>query len=605
MFGRRNSEPEPNARITRLFPREGQHAAPLQAPSETPVAPPIVEPVPASTPEPPAPAFVAPSPSTPEPTAPIRDEKYWAQVNADREKLRAQRTPEERAALEHAKTICRPVIQQQFDAARARRIPRGQLAGEIKDVANAIISNAGVTLDELANRDVVTFLINDVLGQEKSSAVPVAQSAQAAPSRSKTQSTVEDAKRQVQPILLERIDVQAAVKLPRGELAAQIGELSAEILNELRIRLNGAEHRDLVTMLINDMLGLGPLEPLLADESVTDIMINGAKQVYVERKGKLVLTSVQFRDDAHVMNVAMRIVTQVGRRIDESTPLVDARLLDGSRVNIIIPPLAIDGPSISIRKFSKKSITLDSMAANHNISPSMATVLKIAARSRLNILISGGTGSGKTTLLNALSQLIDHGERIVTIEDAAELQLQQPHVVRLETRPANLEGDGEISMRDLVKNALRMRPDRIILGEVRGSEAVDMLQAMNTGHEGSMCTVHANRPREALTRLENMVGLAGINLPAKAVRTQITAAVDMIVQVSRMRDGVRRVTSVTEVVGMEGDVITTQELFAYNFEGENPDGTLRGSFKPAGLRPHFTVKAEYFGLDRPLLEAVA
>jgi pilus assembly protein CpaF len=298
------------------------------------------------------------------------------------------------------------------------------------------------------------------------------------------------------------------------------------------------------------------------------------------------------------------IVTQVGRRIDESTPLVDARLLDGSRVNIIVPPLAIDGPSISIRKFSKKSITLDTMSSTKNISTPMATVLKIAARSRLNILISGGTGSGKTTLLNALSQLIDHGERVVTIEDAAELQLQQPHVVRLETRPANLEGEGEITMRDLVKNALRMRPDRIILGEVRGSEAVDMLQAMNTGHEGSMCTVHANRPREALTRLENMVGMAGINLPAKAVRTQIAAAIDMIVQVSRMRDGVRRVTSIMEVVGMEGDVITTQELFAFAFEGENADGTLRGSFQPTGLRPHFTPKAEYFGLDRPLLEAV-
>jgi pilus assembly protein CpaF len=301
----------------------------------------------------------------------------------------------------------------------------------------------------------------------------------------------------------------------------------------------------------------------------------------------------------------MRIVTQVGRRIDESTPLVDARLLDGSRVNIIIPPLAIDGPSISIRKFSKKSITLDVMSKQHNISPAMATVLKIASRSRLNILISGGTGSGKTTLLNAMSQMIDHGERTVTIEDAAELQLQQPHVVRLETRPANLEGHGEITMRDLLKNSLRMRPDRIILGEVRGAEAVDMLQAMNTGHEGSMCTVHANRPREALTRLENMVGLAGINLPAKAVRTQIAAAIDMIVQVSRMRDGIRRVVSIMEVVGMEGDVITTQELFTYHFEGENPDGTLRGSYKPTGLRPHFTPKAEYFGLDRQLVESTA
>jgi pilus assembly protein CpaF len=346
------------------------------------------------------------------------------------------------------------------------------------------------------------------------------------------------------------------------------------------------------------------LEPLLAEESITDILVNGANQVYIERQGKLELSDVRFRDDGHVMNVAMRIVSQIGRRIDESSPLVDARLMDGSRVNIIIPPLAIDGPSISIRKFSKKSITLDIMTRQRNISEPMATVMKIAARSRLNILISGGTGSGKTTLLNAMSQLIDHGERIVTIEDAAELQLQQPHVVRLETRPANLEGDGEITMRELVKNSLRMRPDRIILGEVRGHEAIDMLQAMNTGHEGSMCTVHANRPREAMTRLENMVGMAGINLPSKAVRTQIADALDLIIQISRMRDGMRRITSITEVVGMEGDVIVTQDLFTFKFEGVEANGNLRGSFKSAGLRPHFTSKAEYFGLDRTLLEAV-
>jgi pilus assembly protein CpaF len=304
------------------------------------------------------------------------------------------------------------------------------------------------------------------------------------------------------------------------------------------------------------------------------------------------------------MNIANRIVSQVGRRIDESQPLCDARLLDGSRVNIIVPPLAIDGPSISIRKFSKKNITLDVMARQSNISANMATVLKIAARSRLNILISGGTGSGKTTLLNAMSQMIDPGDRIVTIEDAAELQLQQPHVVRLETRPPSLEGSGEITMRDLVKNSLRMRPDRIIMGEVRSSEAVDMLQAMNTGHEGSLSTIHANKPREALTRLENMVGMAGINLPSKAVRTQIAAALDVIVQVSRMRDGMRRVTHIMEVVGMEGDVITTQDLFVYEFEGEEADGKLRGSFRCSGLRPHFTPKAAYFGLDRPLLEAM-
>jgi pilus assembly protein CpaF len=352
------------------------------------------------------------------------------------------------------------------------------------------------------------------------------------------------------------------------------------------------------------MLGLGPLEPLIADETVNDIMVNGPKQVYVERRGKLELTDVQFRDDAHLMNVATKIVTRVGRRIDEARPLVDARLPDGSRVNIIIPPLALDGASISIRKFSKKSITLDTMAAGASISPAMATVLKIAARTRLNILISGGTGSGKTTLLNALSRMIDSTERTVTIEDAAELQLQQPHVVRLETRTANLEGTGEITMRDLLKNALRMRPDRIIIGECRGEEALDMLQAMNTGHDGSMSTIHANTPREALTRLENMIGMAGINLPSRAVRTQIASAIHMICQVNRMRDGHRRITHIIEVVGMEGDIITTQELFTYQFQGEGSDGKLRGSFASSGIRPAFLPRAEYFGLDRALLEVI-
>jgi pilus assembly protein CpaF len=304
------------------------------------------------------------------------------------------------------------------------------------------------------------------------------------------------------------------------------------------------------------------------------------------------------------MNIATRIVSRVGRRVDESVPLADARLPDGSRVNIIIPPLAIDGPSISIRKFSKKKITLDVMERQNNLSPAMGRVLKIAGRARLNILISGGTGSGKTTLLNAISRMIDVGERVVTIEDAAELQLQQPHVVRLETRTANLEGTGEITQRDLVKNALRMRPDRIILGEIRSGEALDMLQAMNTGHDGSMGTLHANNPREALTRLENMVAMTGIKLPAEAVRSQIAAAIQMIVQISRMRDGMRRITRITEVVGMEGEIITTQDLFWYEFKGEDRDGKLLGEFKSAGLRPHMTARAEYFGLDRALLEAV-
>jgi len=416
---------------------------------------------------------------------------------------------------------------------------------------------------------------------------------------------VADAATRIYPLVMQKIDTGVATKLSREELSRQLLALVSEIITEQKIQLNHSEQRQIVTLLLDDMIGFGPLEPLLADETISDIMVNGHRQVYVERHGKLELTGVAFRDQAHVMSIAIRIVTQVGRRIDESTPLCDARLPDGSRVNIIIPPLAIDGPSVSIRKFSKKTITLDVMARQQNVSPVMATVLKIAARARLNILISGGTGSGKTTLLNAMSQMIDPGERIVTIEDAAELQLQQPHVVRLETRPPNIEGNGEVTMRDLVRNALRMRPDRIILGEIRSGEALDMLQAMNTGHDGSLCTIHANRPREALTRLENMVGMAGVNLPSRAIRMQIAASINMIVQVSRMRDGVRRVTSVTEIVGMEGDIITTQDLFTYEFEGELPDGKLKGRFNSGGLRPHFTARAEYFGLDRALLEAVA
>ena len=404
--------------------------------------------------------------------------------------------------------------------------------------------------------------------------------------------------------LMEQIDLSTASRLPREDLKRQIIDLIGEIVMEQKLLINQAEQQQLANQIVDDMLGLGPLEPLLQDESVTDIMVNGPNQVYVERKGKLTLTGITFRDNQHVMSIAQRIVTIVGRRVDESSPICDARLLDGSRVNVIAPPLAIRGCSISIRKFSKKKITLDIMAEQNNISHNLCKVLKIAGAVRLNIIISGGTGSGKTTLLNALSQMIDHGERIVTIEDAAELQLQQPHVVPLETRPRNLEGEGEITMRDLVKNALRMRPDRIILGEVRGSEAIDLLQAMNTGHDGSMGTLHANTPREALTRMENMVGMAGINLPSKAVRTQIASAVNLIVQISRMRDGIRRITHVTELVGMEGDVIITQDLFHFEFQGEDEKGRLKGEFKSTGLRPHFIHQASYFGLDKALLEAM-
>lgn len=402
--------------------------------------------------------------------------------------------------------------------------------------------------------------------------------------------------------LMEKIDLQAANQLSKKAFHQQIIGLIKDISIEIGMVLNKQELGAVTENIVNDMLGYGPLESLLEDETITDIMVNGPYQVYIERKGKLELSDVKFRDNAHVMNIAQRIVTAVGRRVDESTPVCDARLADGSRVNVIAPPLSLKGCSISIRKFAKKKITLDIMAAQNNISEDLCKLLKIAAASRLNIIISGGTGSGKTTLLNALSRMIDHGERIVTIEDAAELQLQQPYVVPLETRPPNLEKQGEITMRDLVKNALRMRPDRVILGEVRGGEALDMLQAMNTGHDGSLGTLHANNPREALTRLENMVNMAGYKLPSHVVRHQIATAVQMIVQIQRMRDGMRRITHVTEVLGMEGDVIVTQDLYTYNFEGIDSNGMLIGDFQSSGLRPNFITKAEYFGLDKALLE---
>lgn len=506
-----------------------------------------------------------------------------------------------------------PKILEKIDTTFASKIHPKELARGIGAIVVELLNtqNEQVTISE--QRMLVASLLGDVL--EKAHGLRLKRAADSAAIAEATiteeplrasiaRDQVDDAKRKIQPLLIGRIDVAAAAKLERGELAKQLTSVVIELLAEQKIQLNLAEQRDLVTMLLNDMLGLGPLEILLADDAISDIMINGPNQTYIERKGKLELSDIKFNDNAHLMNIATRIVSRIGRRIDESSPLCDARLADGSRVNIIIPPLAIDGVSISIRKFSKKKIDIETMVKNATISPQMATVLKIASRSRLNIVISGGTGSGKTTTLNALSRLIDEGERVVTIEDAAELQLQQPHVVRLETRPPNLEGEGEITMRDLVKNSLRMRPDRIIMGEVRGSEAFDMLQAMNTGHDGSLCTLHANKPRETLMRLENMVGMAVANLPSRALRMLIASAVDLIVQVSRMRDGVRRITHITEVIGMEGDVITTQDLFTYEFTGETPDGKLLGTFKAHGVRPHFLVKAEYFGLGKTLLEAI-
>ncbi|WP_328831983.1 CpaF family protein [Thermaurantiacus tibetensis] len=507
-----------------------------------------------------------------------------------------------RVSQEAARALVQPAIARSFDPATDGTRPRGELAAAIGARIDAALEAEGVTVEPKDRRELVTHFLNGLIGASRLMSAPPPSAGEEA------ETAAERAHRLVLEAVLDRIDSQAAAAMNRGELARRLGELVGPILAERGLALNAEETRDLVRLLIDDMLGLGPLEPFLADDTVTDIMANGPKAIWVERHGRLEKTRARFRDQAHMMAIISRIVTSVGRRVDEASPLVDARLADGSRVNIIIPPLALDGPAISIRKFARRTIDLDRMVAQGNMSREMATLLKIAARIRLNILVSGGTGSGKTTLLNALSRMIAPDERIVTIEDAAELQLQQPHVVRLETRPPNLEGRGEVTMRDLVRNALRMRPDRIIVGEIRGAEAIDMLQAMNTGHDGSLGTIHANRPREALTRLENMVAMAGFQLPSHAVRAQIASAVNLIVQIARMKDGVRRVTSITEVTGIEGDVITLQELFAFRQEAAPEDGSGRevvGRFVATGLRPQFAARAEQAGLGALLAEALA
>lgn len=394
--------------------------------------------------------------------------------------------------------------------------------------------------------------------------------------------------------LLDKINLNALEQLSRTQIELEVKDLVLEILESQKSLLNARERQLLVSEVLDELLGLGPLEPLLKDETITDILINGPETVFVERQGLLERIETRFQDDKHLQRIIQKIVSGVGRRIDESSPYVDARLPDGSRVNAIIAPLAIDGSSMSIRKFAKKRIGMEKLVALDSISEAMATILRAIVASRRNVLISGGTGSGKTTLLNAMSSFIDDRERIVTIEDSAELQLQQEHVVRLETRPPNLEGKGEVSQRDLVKNALRMRPDRIIVGEVRAGEAFDMLQAMNTGHDGSMTTVHANTPRDALSRIEQMIGMSGIDISPSAARSQIASAVNVVVQVARMVDGHRRVTSVSEVTGMESEVITMQEIFRYKVTGRDADGTVIGHFESTGIRPKLlTVAAEY------------
>lgn len=405
--------------------------------------------------------------------------------------------------------------------------------------------------------------------------------------------------------LIDSIDLSQLATMDADAAREEIRDIVAEIIGLKSIVMSISEQEDLLEDICNDVLGYGPLEPLLARDDIADIMVNGSQRCYIEVNGRVKLTNVRFRDDSHLMNVCQRIVSQVGRRVDESSPICDARLPDGSRVNVIAPPLAIDGAALTIRKFKKDKLTLQQLVKFGSISPEGAEVLRILGRVRANVLISGGTGSGKTTLLNCLTGFIDRDERVITCEDSAELQLQQPHVVRLETRPPNLEGEGEITMRDLVKNCLRMRPERIIVGEVRGPEAFDLLQAMNTGHDGSMGTLHANSPREALSRAESMITMGGYSLPSRTIREMIVSSIDVVVQAARLRDGSRRITHITEVLGMEGDVIVTQDIFLYDITGEDAAGNLIGRHRSTGItKPQFAERARYFGEEANLVEAL-
>jgi pilus assembly protein CpaF len=415
-----------------------------------------------------------------------------------------------------------------------------------------------------------------------------------------------DVKTTVFNALIDTIDLTQLAKLDAASAREEIRDIVSEIIQIKNVVMSIAEQEELLEDICNDVLGYGPLEPLLARDDIADIMVNGANTTYIEVAGKVQRTGVRFADNLQLMNICQRIVSQVGRRVDESSPICDARLPDGSRVNVIAPPLAIDGPALTIRKFKRDRLNLEQLARLGTLSPDARKVLEIIGRVRCNVLISGGTGSGKTTLLNCITGSIEDDERIITCEDSAELQLQQPHVVRLETRPPNLEGEGEIKMRDLVRNCLRMRPERIIVGEVRGPEAFDLLQAMNTGHDGSMGTLHSNSPREAISRLESMIMMGGYQLPVHTIREMITGSVDVIVQVARLRDGSRKVTHITEVLGMEGDVVTLQNLILFDISGEDANGRILGRHRSTGIaRPRFWDRAVYYGQEAKLAEALA
>lgn len=413
------------------------------------------------------------------------------------------------------------------------------------------------------------------------------------------QYSFQEMKSRLHRALINRMDLTKLAALNQDQVHAEVSKLAEIVLAQEALPLSTPERDRLVNEVQHELFGLGPLEPLLADPTISDILVNSHRTIYVERRGKLEATNIAFKDDEHLMRVIERIVSSVGRRIDESSPMVDARLRDGSRVNAIIPPLSIDGPVLSIRRFGAEPLRMNSLIENKALTRDIADMLQMCVNARLNVLISGGTGAGKTTLLNALSAYIPEDERIVTIEDSAELQLQQPHVVRLETRPPNIEGRGEVTQRDLVRNALRMRPDRIVIGEVRGGEAIDMLQAMNTGHDGSLTTIHANTPRDALARLETMIQMTGMRLSDRAMRQQVAAAINLVVQVARLSDGTRRLTAISEITGMEGETITMQEIFQFERTGIDSQGQVIGRFRPTGIRPRFAERLKASGLQLP------
>ncbi|PQO24235.1 type II secretion system protein E [Rhodobacteraceae bacterium WD3A24] len=415
----------------------------------------------------------------------------------------------------------------------------------------------------------------------------------------KRRAKLSEIKTELHTRLLDNLNLSALEHASEADLRAEIADIANEALSEMSVVLNKEERQTLNRELYFEVMGLGPLEPLLKDDTVNDILVNGPKKIFVERNGKLELSDVTFKDERHLLRIIDKIVSAVGRRVDESNPYVDARLADGSRFNAMVPPIAVDGSLVSIRKFKKEKLGIDELVGFGAFSEAMAMYLEAAVACRLNIIVSGGTGSGKTTTLNALSSFIGNSERILTIEDTAELQLQQEHVGRMESRPANVEGKGAVSQRDCLRNALRMRPDRIIVGETRGEEVIDMLQAMNTGHDGSMTTIHANSARDAVSRLENMIALAGIEMPIRALRSQIASAVNLIVQISRLQDGSRRMISVTEVTGMEGDVLTMQEIFRYERLGIQPDGRIIGRFTATGVRSHYSDRFRQWGYDLP------